>query len=193
MTMLSLPGLERADKRCSTCREIKPLSEFYANRFTKDGLYHRCKPCHIAGTRKWQEKDGGTRHLENCRRYRKENPSKTREQTKSWRARNYERYRENENDWRARNSIAMYARAKARTMKQKRATPPWADRDAIAAIYREKRLLQRQTGLKWHVDHIIPLNHELVCGLHVPGNLRPILATSNLRKHDKFIPELVGG
>ncbi|WP_273845372.1 HNH endonuclease [Rubrobacter calidifluminis] len=33
-------------KRCSRCRQIKPLSEFCKNRSRKDGYHHRCKACH---------------------------------------------------------------------------------------------------------------------------------------------------
>lgn len=32
-------------KRCSKCKKIKPLSEFYKDRSKKDGLQHRCKIC----------------------------------------------------------------------------------------------------------------------------------------------------
>ena len=32
-------------KRCCTCKQIKPLSEFYKNRGTKDGLQGACKAC----------------------------------------------------------------------------------------------------------------------------------------------------
>lgn len=36
-------------KRCTSCGETKPVSEFYPNR-TKYGVYlrSRCKPCHLA-------------------------------------------------------------------------------------------------------------------------------------------------
>ena len=31
-----------------------------------------------------------------------------------------------------------------------------------------------------HIDHIIPLNHPLVCGLHTPNNVRAVPAGINL-------------
>lgn len=32
-------------KRCSSCRETKPLDQYNKNRSTKDGLCHQCRPC----------------------------------------------------------------------------------------------------------------------------------------------------
>ena len=32
-------------KRCSKCKEIKPVTEFFKNRTTKDGFQYQCKTC----------------------------------------------------------------------------------------------------------------------------------------------------
>lgn len=32
-------------KRCSYCKEVLPLTEFYNDRHRADGLCHRCKLC----------------------------------------------------------------------------------------------------------------------------------------------------
>ena len=74
---------------------------------------------------------------------------------------------------------AIYAR---RQLAKRNATPPWADLDAISAIYEEA------ARLGYHVDHIIPIQHKLVCGLHVPANLRAIPPLENLRKKNRFNP-----
>ena len=42
------------------------------------------------------------------------------------------------------------------------------------------------TNFKWHVDHIIPLNGEIVSGLHVWNNLAVIPAVENLRKGNSY-------
>lgn len=60
------------------------------------------------------------------------------------------------------------------------ATPPWADKNAIKAIYVEAR----SKGL--HVDHIIPLKGKNVCGLHVPGNLQLMTKSENSRKGNSY-------
>lgn len=68
----------------------------------------------------------------------------------------------------------------------KTATPCWADMEAIKAIYRERIDITKENGEMYHVDHIIPIKHHLVCGLHVEQNLRIIRASENLSKNNSF-------
>ena len=60
------------------------------------------------------------------------------------------------------------------------AQPSWADKSAIIAVYQKAK----DTGMT--VDHIVPLIHPKVCGLHVSWNLRVVPLADNLSKGNKF-------
>ena len=64
----------------------------------------------------------------------------------------------------------------------KQAKVAWADQVKIAAIYEYAR------SLGYHVDHIIPLNSEVVCGLHVEHNLTVLPPQDNIKKSNRFDP-----
>ena len=67
-----------------------------------------------------------------------------------------------------------------------RATPSWSNKQAIKAIYLEAKRLTVETGIKHEVDHIVPIQHKKVCGLHVVANLQILNRSENARKHSKF-------
>ena len=74
---------------------------------------------------------------------------------------------------------ARYAAAKIQ------ATPSWSESYAITGLYEISSAISA-TGQKMHVDHIVPLQSKLVCGLHCLANLRIITAEANLIKSNKF-------
>jgi len=63
-----------------------------------------------------------------------------------------------------------------------KATPPWVDKTELEAVY-------RACPEGYHVDHIVPLKHPLVCGLHVPANLQYLPAAENVRKNNTWVAD----
>jgi len=73
-----------------------------------------------------------------------------------------------------------------RRKKRDKSMPAWADKKAIQEIYKQARYLTKSTGIKHKVDHIIPSNHPLVCGLHVESNLQILTEQENCCKSNSF-------
>lgn len=81
-------------------------------------------------------------------------------------------------------------RAMRRVARKRQATPAWADRAAILALYEEAARLSQATGTPHNVDHIVPLQSKLVCGLHVPANMRVIPRADNQSKGNYWWPDM---
>lgn len=82
---------------------------------------------------------------------------------------------------------AMWAK---RDAAKKRAVPKWANSAVVTQIYRNARFLSETLGEPYEVDHIVPLQSDLVCGLHWEGNLRVITQYENKRKSNSHWPDM---
>ena len=97
--------------------------------------------------------------------YREQNKEKIKTTIKNWYNKNYHRY--------------LIAKAKRRAI-QLQAIPKFANLNKIREIY-------KNCPKGYHVDHIIPLNNPIVCGLHVEWNLQYLSAKDNCSKGNKLI------
>ena len=98
--------------------------------------------------------------------------------------------REYRNVWKENNKSQIRADTKARRRKHREATPPWLTRkqkSEIRQLYQIAITMTQTTGEQYVVDHIVPLRSDVVCGLHVPWNLRVITQEENLKKSNKLL------
>lgn len=160
-------------KKCSKCRELKNIIEYDKKPDSADGLQLKCKKC---------------RSLENKIRYL-ENSQKIKEKTQEYRNKNKQRIKQYFKTFRLLNRDKRNFYHKKRHANKLKALPPWISKQQlaeIANIYKKAKQLEKETGIKHHVDHIIPLQGKEVCGLHTPWNLQILTAEENIKKGNKI-------
>jgi hypothetical protein len=194
-------------KKCKRCDAVLELNEFPVNVRNKDGRDVKCKLCCAAITRAWRKANpvvaraSERRWLERnperakknrdaaAKRFGKAHPELVLFYAKRWKDANKSRVKEYSKKWAKNNAEKCACKSSARRAATFRAMPPWLsaeDRAAIAEKFVEARCLSRETGVKYHVDHIVPLKAKTACGLHVHWNLQVIPATVNQRKWNKI-------
>lgn len=171
---------------CRTCQTDKPIADFYPSCET------RCKACDQAKAMVRRDE-----RLEYLRAWRKANPNRAKqwaddnrthrtEYMRKWREDHKQHRAQRYSEWARANKSRVTALIAKRIAAKLSATPQWVDHAAIRAVYAEAERLTKTTGIKHHVDHILPLRSPLVCGLHVPCNLRVITATANRSKGNRL-------
>ena len=161
---------------CKTCLSEKPHSEFVKNAACKFGITHKCKDCLNKQCRE-KYPESKDRILSNQKRSVSKRRAEGKDVNKP--SREYNR----------RNPEYKRFYAAQRKAHVKRATPSWLTPDQKAHIkrtYRLAQIMKEETGLDYHVDHIIPLRGKNVCGLHVPKNLRVLRADLNTAKSNIY-------
>ena len=166
---------EEDKKTCIKCNNPFPASKeffFYRNK-VKGWLSSWCKICHKSHVKKNSQRNN---ELQRARR-RKESNNRV---CKSCRVNPLGAGRRKCNECIAENKSNNRRKDKSiRRKRLKRAMPIWANKSDIKNFY-----LNRPEGM--HVDHIIPLSGNNVCGLHVIDNLQYLNAYDNMIKSNKF-------
>lgn len=176
-------------KTCSTCRALKPLTSFWKRSERKSGLESRCIECRKITNSLWHKLNKQANRARN-KKWRLLNPeshkliaARTRRKCRAQRLADMRLWMKQNPD-----QVAAYA-AKHRAAKLC-ATPRWANEFFISEVYHLAKLRTKLTGTQWHVDHIVPLQSKIVCGLHVEHNLQLLPATINIAKNNRWWPDM---
>ena len=186
-------GITMQKATCPICNLEKPLTIEYWKKVDKYFVLGKCKAC-IALTKKRSTIRSRQAYylanrqnlIEYTKSWNTRNPGKAYIRSKTWRAANPAKVAANIKAWKIANPEKHKAFLSANSRRVRQATPKWANRKAILEIYMQASKLSKLYGTTFQVDHIIPLQGKLVCGLHVETNLQILTAEINRQKSNKF-------
>jgi len=135
-------------------------------------------------TKAHRQKFGTQRKPGSLERWRSKNSDKIRAYSKKYNEKYPERRKKTCTEWNKRNKqYRAFMTAKRHAAKLQR-TPKWLTKEQIDKI----KEIYKNCPLGYDVDHIYPLQGELVSGLHVLENLQYLPSAENRSKSNK-IPE----
>lgn len=206
-------------KKCTKCSLEKEADHFHSDKSRRDGLRDICKTCANARANAWAKTNPERSKANSAAWYlahpleakaqglawvkanpekskaikaawAKANPEKRVASNLAWLKANFEKHRAQGAAWQRANPEKNAAKSTRRRATKLNATPAWANEFFIGEAYALAKLRTEKLGLKWHVDHVVPLRSKIVCGLHVENNLQVIPAVDNLRKSNRHWPNM---
>lgn len=144
-------------KVCNGCLKNLSISEYSLK--PTGVIYSKCNNCRSLGWAEYHEKNKEYRN-NSCKEYYKNNKSIFREKEK--------RYK----------------------LSKKGAVPIWyseLDKFILEEMYYMCTQRKAATGIEHEIDHIIPLNSDIVCGLHWHKNWQILTEADNRQKSNKLL------
>lgn len=167
--------------RCSLCIEadIMVLRHYKENNREKARRYQS-----------QYRKDNSQQVNAGARRYRKKNLTSVRMADRARRNRNKAAIFSANLKYRQKNPEKFRSACAKRRAAIRKAVPSWfSEFDEFVSVEACSLAYQRcvETGIKWDVDHIIPILAVRACGLHCGSNIQVIPASLNRMKQNRII------
>jgi 5-methylcytosine-specific restriction endonuclease McrA len=183
-------------KQCTTCGDVKPLSDYYKRSDAPDGKQRACKVC-----QKTKSKANSLKPETKERRKERDadRVEAIREYSRKYREENHERELTRQAEWRA-NGGSEIDWSRTAMNRAIRLGAPRVERLERLDVFERDRHLCQMCGAKVEapgditnplsavVDHITPLAEG---GSHVLENVQTMHNACNLAKHDKSIAALI--
>lgn len=185
---------------CQYCGKTKLANtdNFYSSKITELSKILVCKECRRKKNRRnanAKREEAKERH----KKWREENRDKIRVKNREWKKKNKRKVKEYSKKYQGtdaykkarlaynrkyykENRIKMCAKSCAYDSRVRISRPVWESQSKINEYYR----MAKDLGLE--VDHIVPINSELVCGLHCVDNFQMLTRSENASKGNRFWP-----
>lgn len=186
---------------CKVCNVEKDFSCYSPSKTSRSGYNYTCKPCRNEQRRKQYHEDPAVNASK--AEYRRENSEKYKEYMREYREQNKDillaKRREPEQLAHKKEIDRAYSQANpdkicAKSAKRRawrlKATPKWANQERIQALYTKAKEMQKETGIEYHLDHMVPLNSRFVSGLHCEHNLQILPGSENCQKSNLWWPDM---
>ena len=192
---------------CKECNNFKTRAKYAANpekKLVKNRQYLLDHKESFSEYRKQWAIENADKIKEKSKKYYEENADAIRLKLDKWKKENFARYKEAAKEYyqankeeinkravlnRKKNSHIYNEKTRRYAAKRRAGTSnklTSKDLQDMQDFYALAKAMSEVTGEKWQVDHIVPITHELVCGLHVPWNLQILTASENIIKSNNF-------
>ncbi len=168
-------------KICNVCKVSKPPSEFFRCKAFKDGLDYTCKECSKARRKAWGAVNRDrARIIANRSFHAHKSPERSAAAFAKW-------YAKTKVDGTFHRHTVKAQRRRATKLQ---AIPSWSNQFFVDEAYELAQHRSQVTSVEYVVDHIVPLQHPNVCGLHTHTNLRVITDFENCSKKNYRWPDM---
>lgn len=175
-------------KICTKCGVEKDVSEYSKWKLGKYDVRGDCKTCQKQYKAQHYQATKDSK-LEKAKVYYKANKKILVEKANAYYESNRESILKKRSAYVKANRHLHNANSAKRRAAKLQATPSWSNKEHIDSIYL-LAAINREGGHDLHVDHIVPLISDIVCGLHCEANLQLMPASDNISKGNRHWPDM---
>jgi hypothetical protein len=168
-------------KICFKCKEEKDLTNFHKRSAMKDGFLNKCSACVVNDVYIWRTKNPEARKKEYIKTKQKLGITRTQQ----------EYFIELRKNGKGR-KVSIHEYCSKRRMRTNKVSMTEFDELVQKEASDLCDMREKITMIKWHIDHIVPLNHKEACGLHNGYNLQVVPALWNIKKGNRNMKTYFG-